>query len=53
MNSKGHLYISLVKSFIRITGSLLSLVFKDFKILAVSFCLAEVLGIFEEVFDKR
>lgn len=53
MNSKGHLYISLIKSIIRILGCVLSLLFNNFTILAVVFGIAEILGIFEEVVDKR
>ena len=53
VNSKGHLYISLAKSIIRIGSAILSLVFGRFEILAIGFTVAEVGGILEEVFDKR
>ena len=53
MNSKSHLYISLVKSLIRIGSAVLSLVLGRFEILAIGFAVAEVGGVLEEVFDKR
>lgn len=53
MNSKWHLYTSLAKSFIRIVGCVLSLQYSQPKILAISFGVAELLGVFEELGDKR
>lgn len=54
-----HFKISLIKSLLRIiscTGSLI-LVFSNiraaFAILVSGLCIAEILGILEEVFDKR
>lgn len=53
MNSKGHLYISLLKSAIRIIGCVSTLVTKDIVLLAVAFGFAELLGVLEELADKR
>lgn len=53
MNSKGHLVISMVKSCIRIFGSVIAIKKKSVKILACSILGAEVLGITEELVDKR
>ena len=53
MNSKGHLYISLIKSTIRIIGCVSTLVTKDIVLLAVAFGFAELLGVLEELADKR
>jgi uncharacterized integral membrane protein len=53
MNSKGHLYISLAKSFIRIGSAVLSIWLKHYEILALGIMVAEIGGILEEVFDKR
>lgn len=52
MNSKWHLYISLIKSAIRITSCIL--VFPIGMIaLPIGLLIAEALGIFEEFGDKR
>lgn len=51
-----HFKISLIKSLIRIFGSILGVIFiSSFGtiLFMISFGLAEVLGIFEEIFDKR
>lgn len=53
MNSKWHFYISVVKSVVRILGCASALVFSKWEIVAVALGLAEVLGIVEEVGDKR
>ncbi len=53
MNSKGHLYISLAKSFIRIGSAIASIWLKYYEILALGIVVAEIGGILEEVFDKR
>jgi len=53
MKDKGHFYISITKSIIRIVGAMLCIVDQNILILAASFAIAEVLGIFEEVADKR
>ena len=48
---KMHYYISLVKSGIRIAGCVGAVVLQSITLLAVSFLLAEVLGILEEVIE--
>lgn len=53
MNSKGHLVISAVKSSVRIISCACSLAKHSFKILAVGFLVAELLGIIEELVDNR
>ena len=53
MNSKGHLYISLGKSILRIVSAVVTIITKDVLWLASGFGLAEVLGVFEELVDKR
>lgn len=53
MNSKGHLFISLAKSVIRIVGGCASVMCKSINVLAISIVLAEVLGVLEELVDKR
>lgn len=53
MNSKGHLLISLAKSIIRFAGSIITFATGDCMILAISFMIAETLGIAEELVDKR
>lgn len=53
MNSKWHLYISLVKSAIRIEACILLLTTGNIFLLAGGFLLAEMLGLAEEFGDKR
>jgi len=53
MNSRWHLYISLIKSIIRILACIIAVVCKSFKFLAIGFGLAEGLGILEELKDER
>ena len=53
MNSKGHLYISLVKSSIRILGCIGTYFSRDVMILVGSFGFAELLGVVEELADGR
>lgn len=53
MNSKGHLYISLAKSAVRVIGGIISLVRKSVIPLAVGIIVAEVGGILEELVDER
>lgn len=53
MNSKGHLVISLIKSGIRIVGSLVAINTKSVHPIAACFLLAEILGVLEEIVDKR
>lgn len=53
MNSKFHLYVSIIKSVIRIAGCVFALFFSNVIILAGFFLLAELLGIGEELGDER
>jgi uncharacterized integral membrane protein len=53
MNSKGHLYISLAKSFVRLCSAVVSIWLGKFEILAIGFTIAEVGGVLEEAFDER
>ena len=53
MNSKDHLYISLAKSSIRILGCIGTYFSGDVMILVGSFGFAELLGVIEELADKR
>lgn len=53
MNSKGHLYVSIAKSTIRLCGCGLTLLVPNVLILAVTFGIAEILGILEEILDER
>lgn len=53
MNSKGHLFISIIKSSLRISGCIMAFITYNLYILAVCFGIAELLGIAEELVDKR
>jgi hypothetical protein len=53
MNSKWHLYISFIKSAIRIISCILGIVFNSVLILGIGLLLAEGLGVLEELGDKR
>lgn len=53
MNSKGHLIISLAKSFVRVIGAIATLVTKSVIPVAVGIVVAEVGGVLEELVDKR
>jgi uncharacterized MnhB-related membrane protein len=53
MGDKGHFIISLVKSLIRIAACIVAIFQKDILSLAIGFGVAEILGILEEVADKR
>lgn len=53
MNSKGHLYISVAKSIVRIAACGIALAANSVIPLAVGFLGAEILGIAEELVDKR
>ena len=53
MNSKGHLIISLVKSFVRVTGGIITLVTNSVIPLAIGVMVAEIGGVLEELVDKR
>lgn len=53
MNSKGHLIISLVKSFVRVVGGIITLVTNSVIPLAIGVMVAEIGGVLEELVDKR
>lgn len=53
MNSKGHLILSLLKSLLRCSGCIASLLSGDPLYMAFSFLGAEILGILEELVDRR
>lgn len=53
MGDKGHFLISIAKSALRILGCILAFKQNSVEQLAIWFGLAEVLGILEEVADKR
>lgn len=53
MNSKGHLFISLAKSAIRVIGCVITLVNHSVVPLAVGIIVAEVGGVLEELVDER
>ena len=53
MNSKGHLYISLGKSAIRIIGGIVALVKKSVVPLVIGVVVAEIGGVLEELVDER
>ena len=52
MNSKGHLIISLVKSFIRVAGGIIALATNSVIPLAIGIMMAEIDGVLEELVDK-
>ena len=53
MNSKGHLYVSITKSAIRIVAGVGAVMTGSIKVLAVGIVLAEILGVVEELVDFR
>lgn len=53
MNSKGHLFISLGKSAIRVICGIVALLKKSVVPLAVGIIVAEVGGVLEELVDER
>ena len=53
MNSKWHFYTSLIKSLIRAAGCLLAVLSKRWEVMAISFLIAEILGVLEEIKDER
>lgn len=53
MNSIGHLYLSFAKSAIRIAGAAVGICKKSITWVAGSLIAAEVLGVAEELVDKR
>jgi len=53
MKSKGHAYVSFAKSAIRLLGCVICVITKSLVVLAVAFGIAEVLGVVEELVDRR
>ena len=53
MNSKGHLFISIGKSAIRVVGGIVTLLSGSIIPLAVGIIVAEVGGVLEELVDER
>lgn len=53
MNSKGHLYISLSKSVVRVIGGIIALARKSVVPLAIGIIVAEAGGVLEELVDER
>lgn len=53
MNSKKHLYVSIVKSVIRSVGCILGIATNSIILFAIFFLGAEALGILEEMVDER
>lgn len=53
MNSKGHLFISLGKSAVRVIGGIASLITGSIKPCCVCIVLAEIGGVLEELVDER
>lgn len=53
MNSKGHLYISLGKSVVRVFGGIAALFKKSVVPLAIGIIVAEIGGVLEELVDER
>ena len=53
MNSKGHLFISLGKSEIRVVGGIVTLLNGSIIPLAAGIIVAEVGGVLEELVDER
>ena len=53
MNSFGHLVVSIIKSIMRIFACVWCIYSGEVMPLAIGFLAAEVLGIIEELLDKR
>lgn len=53
MNSKGHLFISLGKSAIRVIGGVAGLIRRSVVPLVVGIIIAEIGGVLEELVDER
>ncbi len=53
MNSKGHLFISLAKSAVRVIGGVITLVNGSIIPLAIGIIVAEIGGVLEELVDQR
>lgn len=53
MNSKGHLFISLAKSAIRVIGGIVALINGSIIPLVIGVIIAEIGGVLEELVDQR
>jgi len=53
MNDKAHFWISIFKSNIRIGAAIVAAYMNNLLILCIGLGIAELLGIAEEIFDKR
>lgn len=53
VGSKGHMYTSMTKSAVRILTCILALADNSIIILASGLCAAELLGVLEEILDRR
>jgi hypothetical protein len=53
MKDKGHFYISIIKSILRISGCIICIITNNIIPIAISFGIAEIFGIAEEIVDKR
>ena len=53
MNSLGHFLISISKSILRIFSCIYTLYTGNVIIMAIGFLISEILGIIEELVDKR
>ena len=53
LGARWHFGISLIKSALRLVGGALYFLRNDLAAFVAAFTLAEVLGIAEEIFDKR
>ena len=48
-----HFQISMIKSIIRIVGSIITLMTKKLSVLAISILVSEIVGIVEEVYESK
>jgi hypothetical protein len=53
LNSKAHLTLSFIKSFIRLVGCGFALLHQEWTIAVWAILIAETFGVLEEVKDKR
>ena len=53
MNSKGHLFISLAKSAVRVVGAIITLNRKSVIPVSIGIIVAEIGGVLEEFVDER
>ena len=48
-----HFQISMIKSIVRIVGSIITLITKKLSVLAISILVSEIVGIVEEVYESK